>query len=52
MSISKPLMIIQDVKNISIKKANKMIKKFIKSDNNEEVNMTSNEVHYLNYYFY
>ena len=46
MATSKPLMIIQDVKNISIKKANKMIKKFIKSDNIEGSNMTSNEVNY------
>lgn len=43
---AKPLMIIQDTKNISIKKATKMIKKFIKSNSNdaEELNLTSNEV--------
>jgi hypothetical protein len=43
---AKPLMIIQDTKNISEKKASKMIKKFIKSNsNNEELNLTSNEVY-------
>ena len=33
MTVIKPLIIISDTKNISIKKVNKMIKKFVKANN-------------------
>jgi len=52
MTVIKPLMIISDTKNISIKKVNKMIKKFVNANSNNNnntddvdgMNMTSNEV--------
>ena len=55
MTVIKPLIIISDTKNISIKKVNKMIKKFVKANNvnniDEDVNISTNEVLLL-YLFY
>lgn len=55
MTVIKPLIIISDTKNISIKKVNKMIKKFVKANNvnniDEDVNISTTEVLLL-YLFY